>query len=42
MFQCLVPVGGTIWEGFGGVTLLEEEVLWEVGFEVSKSHSVPS
>lgn len=42
--ECLVPVGGTIWEGFGGVAILEEEVevLLEVGSEVSKAHSGPS
>lgn len=42
IFECLVRVGGTIWEGFGGVALLKEKVLREVGFEVLKSHSVPS
>jgi hypothetical protein len=30
-FEPLVPVGGTVWEGLGGLALLEEQS--EIGFE---------
>lgn len=35
------PVGGTVWEGFGGVALLEEvcHCLWALRFP--KSHPIP-
>jgi hypothetical protein len=39
MFESLVPVNGTVWEGLGGVALLEEVCHWEVSFEVSKAHT---
>lgn len=28
MFECLVPVGGTGWEGWGGVAFFEEVFHW--------------
>lgn len=31
-----------VWEGLGGVTLLEEVELLGVGFEVSKTYSFPA
>lgn len=34
------PVGGTVWEGVGGVALLT--VCHWGGFEASKAHSIPS
>jgi len=33
------PVGGTTWEGIGGVVLLEGVCQWGVGFDVSKAHA---
>lgn len=30
------PVGGAIWEGLGGLALLEEAYHWGVGFKNSK------
>jgi hypothetical protein len=35
-------VGGTVWEGLGGVTSLEKMCHWGAGFEVPKAHTVPS
>ncbi|CAO2614044.1 hypothetical protein LEMLEM_LOCUS16377 [Lemmus lemmus] len=28
MFECWAPVSGMVWEGLGGVALLEEVCLW--------------
>ena len=36
-----IPIGGIVWEEFGGVALLEEVSLW-VGFKISKAHAIPS
>jgi hypothetical protein len=38
-FECGVPVGGTVWEGLGGV---ERGESLSVGFEVSKDFVIPS
>jgi hypothetical protein len=32
-------VGGSVWEGLGGMTLLEEVCHWGVSFEVSKVYA---
>lgn len=34
-------IGGTVWEGVGGVVLLEEICHWGMGFEVSKYSHLP-
>ena len=34
--------GGTVWEGLGGVALLEGGVSLGVGFKGSKAHVIPS
>jgi hypothetical protein len=36
MFDTWFPVGGTFWEGPGGVALLEEVCHWEKASEVFK------
>jgi hypothetical protein len=36
------PVSATVWEGLGGVALLEEVCHYGVVFEVSKAHTVPT
>lgn len=41
MFECLILICGTIWEGFESVALLEE-MCHGVGFEASKSPTIPS
>lgn len=33
------PVDDPVWEGLGGIALLEQGCHWGVGFEVSKVHS---
>ena len=35
------PVGGTVWEGLGGVALLEEVCHWEWALRFQKAHSNP-
>ena len=37
-----ILVYGTVWEGRGGVALLEEVCHWGAGFEVSKASHIPS
>jgi len=39
VFECLVPASGTVWEGLGGVVMLEE-VCTGGSIEVSKIHSI--
>lgn len=44
-FRCLNPwslFSGTVWEGLGGVTLLDKVCHWGVGFGISKGHVIPS
>jgi hypothetical protein len=42
MLAYLSLVGRTVWEGLGGVVLLEEVCHWRVGFEVSEAQARPS
>ena len=42
MFECLVLKDGTVWEGLGGVALMEELCHWGWALRFEKAPAIPN